>query len=61
MCYMVVEFYFLVFNICIIFNGIYSIDNFIVLFIKVFFCIVRYCKDMGIYCCVFVIKDIRDV
>ena len=59
-CYMAVEFHLPAFNIRIILNGIYSIDNSIVPFIKVFFRIVRHYKDTGIDRCTLVIKDTGD-
>ena len=57
---MTVEFHLPAFNIRIILNGIYSIYNSIVPFIKVFFRIVRHRKDTGIYRCTFAIKNTRD-
>ena len=57
---MAIKFHLAAFNIRIILNGIYSIDNSIVPFIKVFFRIVRHCKDTGIDRCALIIKDTGD-
>ena len=57
---MPVEFHLATFNIRIILNGIYSIYNSIVPFIKIFFRIVRHCNDTGIDRCTLIIKDTGD-
>ena len=45
---MPVEFHLATFNIGIVLNSIYSIDNSIIPLVKTFFRIVRHCKNPGI-------------